>query len=182
MNLEVFKQAQSRGWMEGYEIELAHRDPITRFLFIKQEGKNISTSFILSLNDILFGTDFCEKFIGESCPIKDCQHFGFSWRLHLSSMVFMSESERIAFLEKHLEVKEEEECNKNGCPIDHSRTVKTQSKEIESIEPFWITGEHDVEEIPMYMVVNKLNEVISQTNANIKAFVAHVKDCKLNRN
>lgn len=112
MNPEVFKQAQSRGWMEGWEY-VAYHPYRTSYKYIFRQRK-IDQEF--SLNDILFGTDFCEKFIGGGPGTNyesNCLKCGikliwghYDYEIHQREMINMSEPERIAFLEKHLEVKE----------------------------------------------------------------------------
>lgn len=116
MNPEVFKQAQSRGWMEGWEYRSSVEiEEGLKYVFLKDMGvsnpKEIKVS-TLSLNDIVFdpviGTDFCEKYYGK-----------YLYQTMMQRMLFLSEPERIAFLEKHLEVKEEKkcECKETSCAI-----------------------------------------------------------------
>ena len=170
MNPEVFKQAQSRGWMEGIKFLREEEIP--------QNNGRFSTDFIfhpggmayherLSLNDILFGTDFCEKFFSEECSSVDCKWIDCSWRLHRQSMLDMSESERITFLEKHLEVKEEQ-------PTAESMGFsRPEPKEIKKIP-----------DIPqgMDVFIETINKLVDQVNANTNAIDENKKNCRLNMN
>ena len=199
MNQEVFKQAQSRGWMEGYEIvgsAILPEKTIYSFLHPKK-----SSSIFLSLNDILFGTDFCEKFIESlvkfSCLNDGLRCSGGTAKDHQYHMLSMSEPERITFLEKHLEVKEEkntEQCCENGLFQDKHICLKESPQQVElknvkrelkskEIEKFSIVGLNLLEDLLCrQMLVGKLNQLIIQVNANTKAIDENKKNCRLNMN
>lgn len=205
MNPEVFKQAQSRGWMEWYEIDFEEAKNIYYFNFYdhlcpESEGALIDEK-ILSLNDILFGTDFCEKFIESlvkfSCLNDGLRCSGGTAKDHQYHMLSMSEPERITFLEKHLEVKEEkntEQCCENGLFQDKHICLKESPQQVElknvkrelkskEIEKFSIVGLNLLEDLLCrQMLVGKLNQLIIQVNANTKAIDENKKNCRLNMN
>lgn len=167
MNSEVFKQAQSRGWMEGWEYTHSFEmDGIHRNVF-KQERKDILE---LSLNDILFGTDFCEKYFNQDfCNV--CNHSS-SFYSHKIDMLNMSEPERIAFLEKHLEVNEEPQ--KPTSITEDSHTLEAEKTQPKEIDPYIY---HDIF-VDTEVIRDAFNQLITQVNANTKDII----DCKLNRN
>lgn len=111
MNPEAFKQAQSRGWMEGWTVYVQYKKE--GYLLLNHEDFETRT---LSLNDILFGTDFCEKYYGK-----------YLYQTMMQRMLFLGEKERIEFLEKHLEVKDS--CYQE---IDTSKTHHTCNSECDS--------------------------------------------------
>jgi len=191
MNLEVFKQAQSRGWMEGWRYFIV--DGFSENPFYKQQYNFFNDAgqiYKITLNDILFdpviGIDFWKKFIGDYCTKKDCIGFDRGWLWHMAEVTNYSEQERIEFLEKHLEVKEEGRCrqcmlenntgicNRYTCS-NHKKTEPVEVKEIGKMYPLYeLTTKTDLQVQAKY-TNDKINELVD-------AFNAHVKDCKLTRN
>ena len=96
-------QAQSRGWIEGFEYKPTF---LPFYVFESKDGNAMKHEY-LSLNDILFGTDFCEKFFPEDCRLSQALCPNLDRKDHMYCMVDMDESERIEFLYKHVEGEEE---------------------------------------------------------------------------
>lgn len=189
MNPEVFKQAQSRGWMEGYVYTGDESHDVYRYRFF---SNHTGLNKYLSLNDILFGTDFCEKFF-DSCDCSDDWQqlsSAVSWdntTTHKCILVGMAEPELIAFLEKHLEVKEEPMDIRNVKFTSASTiSAKEYREQIENPLGFKQVQPKEIEKIPdipqgMDVFIETINELVTQVNANTKAISACAKDCKLNR-
>ena len=107
---EIIEQAQKNGWHpEAYFVRYENRKFFFNNLLVSHQ------SWRPSLNDVLFGTDFCEKYFEDSV-CERCTEKGiaphstwkrFSWQSHQNAMLSMSEQKRIEFLEEHLEVSEE---------------------------------------------------------------------------
>jgi len=191
MNPQVFKQAQSRGWMEGWRMQGIQHTPKAFNVYMKSD----TDIQVVSLNDILFGTDFCEKFFIKSipteigyCSIGSCF---IGLQNHKSWLAMLSEQERIEFLEKHLEEREKTPKDiqeaQNYCfdthehhhrismphihldgkkpkPIKKIPPTKTQPKEIEILKLYKQTGFATTMEVTSFDVGEKLNDVIDAVN------------------
>lgn len=113
----IIKQVQSRGWMSGWQLSKISGEETGGIKFTFYDLYSVGLT--LSFNDILFdpilGKDFCEKYF-ECAWNCYCHETCYERRVfmtekaHKIAMLSMSESERIAFLEKHLEVKEASKC------------------------------------------------------------------------
>ena len=189
-------QAQKRGWMEGKEIIISRFDNSISQLFIENNKGDRGITF--SLNDILFGTDFCEL-CSWNCDRENCLYYG--WMDHQKALLYLNESERIDFLYKHVEGEEEVDTSLNGAaimnekiskslcscgctiPYPHIHLVNGKTCECEKgvSQPVDVNQIEEIEKNDVafdeYMR-NKLNEIIQQVNANTK----DIRDCKLNRN
>jgi len=79
MNPEVFKQAQSRGWMEGWTFydTLKTTDESMDLVILGQNNKNAELK-LFPFNYILFNTNLCEKFFSVQGAyldgVDECDH------------------------------------------------------------------------------------------------------------
>lgn len=181
-------QAQKRGWKEGWKYKL---DAGIWYMF----EDVLFARHYLSLNDILFGTDFCEKLFKQKM-VRDCtmacsvgyimtdsKHYKHS-ATHIEMMLSMSESERIEFLYKHVEGEEEQYKMTEGQEkyVDEWNKRLMSYKEFEEkLQPI---EAKEIEELPtnwrneyFETIALKINELVDQVNANTK----DIRDCKLNR-
>lgn len=178
MNLEVFTQAQSRGWMEGWEY-MGHEDlmetgqPVERFRSLNP----IIAPRLLSLNDILFGTDFCEKYFEEArdkCVY--CDNYA-STKVHQTEMLYMSESDRIEFLEKHLFDKKDEELG-----LD-TEVEKEIFEEIQYCQHYNVIRKHEIWSCDGCGKETRTVDSSFESDRRIKqlgkALMTHIQECKL---
>lgn len=197
MNPKVFKKAQSRGWMKCWEFEREDEHYYMGTLYV---FKQVEKGKWLSLNDILFGTDFCEKYFDAFCKYPCCEealYYG-EPKQHQQAMLSMSEPERIDFLYKHVEkdhteqtheMVEEEKRVCTQCLLEENTGVcdKPSCKNYQEPQPVDVK---EIEPIPFkeysgsvtHVVQSVTGDLTFKINELVKAFNAHVKDCKLNRN
>lgn len=128
MKIEALKKAQSRGWMEGGDVDMiapyVNRSGILvlQVYFIEQD-----TIKYYTINDIIYATNFCDKYFdvhGEFIDGLECKYCVDTDLniTHQKAMLSMSQSDRIAFIDRHLEVKEDEteiKCRCNFLPAAH---------------------------------------------------------------
>lgn len=129
----VIAQAQKRGWMEGWKFshfKINTGKDIIDMYFLRVD-KNIY--YLFSINDILFGTDFCEKFFDahgsfvDGIECKKCFDTHQTILVtHQSVMLSMTESERIDFLYKHVENEENIELFKDIEKEIHEELMKSK--------------------------------------------------------
>lgn len=185
MNPKVFKKAQSRWWMKGWEFEREDEHYYMGTLYV---FKQVEKEKWLSLNDILFSTDFCEKYFDAFCKYPCCKealYYG-EPKQHQQAMLPMSEPERIEFLEQHLEIKDElcektehfnkegvdivlKPCNKNGCMVLH--TEKNDTRKIEGISEVHIDRINGVDHFSIQTrkdIIVTINQLVKVANAQQK--------------
>jgi hypothetical protein len=137
----IINQAQKNGWMEGWEISgtttgttVDGEENISRYIFCKKENTLACGSF--SLSDVIFDKDFADsffhylsKYTGENfCDYCSTNGVLYSsiFEQHILVLTRLNTQERIDFLYKHVEEKEEEYATGDfSCP---SNTVITCGK------------------------------------------------------